>query len=76
MADFKSVISRLKDNDETAMYINELRGFNSRKNHDEITTRVEKGWGNKLFSNKAVLFTVLIEREEFDRICKEIDEEN
>ncbi|WP_064199089.1 hypothetical protein [Brevibacillus brevis] len=73
MADFKSVIAKLSDNGKSAMFVNEVKGFQSRKKYDELTTRVESGLGRKVALGEAVLFTLVVDRDEFDRICKEVD---
>ncbi|MED1665684.1 hypothetical protein [Brevibacillus laterosporus] len=76
MADFKSVIAKLSDNGKSTMYINGVKNFQSRKDHDELTTRIESGLGRKVIFGEAVLFTIIIDRDEFDRINKEVDAVN
>ncbi|MGG0793749.1 hypothetical protein ABE137_07055 [Brevibacillus laterosporus] len=76
MADFKSVIAKLSDNGKSTISINGVKNFQSRKDHDELTTRVESGLGRKVVFGDAVLFTIIIDRDEFDRINKEVDTVN
>ncbi|PPB12922.1 hypothetical protein [Brevibacillus laterosporus] len=76
MADFKSVIAKLSDNGKSTISINGVKDFQSRKDHDELTTRIESGLGRKVIFGEAVLFTIIIDRDEFDRINKEVDAVN
>ncbi|MGG1444925.1 hypothetical protein ABE354_23320 [Brevibacillus laterosporus] len=48
MADFKSVIAKLSDNGKSTISINGTKDFQSRKDHDELTTRIESGLGRKV----------------------------
>ncbi|GFN32403.1 hypothetical protein PCURB6_26630 [Paenibacillus curdlanolyticus] len=73
MSDVKSVFSRLEDNGKSGVYINQLTEFKVRKKWDELTCRVESGWGLKASQKNAVVMMVVIDKDEFERICNEID---
>jgi len=76
MAGFKEVVSKLEDNGKSAVFMNNIKGFQKRKNNDEITCIVESGLGVKVISANAVLFTIVIDKDEFERICNEVDSDS
>lgn len=73
MADFKQVVELLEDNDKTAMYMNNVQGFSKKKGRDELTVAVENGWGQKVITGSAVCVVLVVDRDEWSRICNVID---
>lgn len=68
MADFKTIVSRMEDNDKTAIFLNSIKGFKANKNADELTLLTEKGWGQKVALGRAVTLLLVIDRDEFERL--------
>jgi hypothetical protein len=74
MADFKSVIAIMEDNEKSGLYANGIVNFVKKPGRDEITVAVESGWGTKAMLGKAVCLVLMVDRDEWDRLHAIADE--
>jgi hypothetical protein len=68
MADFKSIIALMEDNDKSGLFANNIIDIVKKPGRDELTVEVESGWGIKALTGKAVPLVLMIDRDEWDRL--------